>query len=73
MRFFRIRLRVREIFDEEKTYSPQEIVGAVDEEAAIALAKSEWEDEFEILEIKSCEEIFPTAVFCGRVIKGDVL
>ena len=58
MRFFRIRLRVREIF-EEKTYSPQEIVGAKDEETALALAKAEWEDGYEILEVRSCEEIFP--------------
>lgn len=66
MRFFRIRLRVREIF-EEKTYSPQEIVGAKDEETAIALAKAEWEDEYEILEVRSCEEVFPEAVFCNRI------
>lgn len=67
MRFFRIRLRVREIF-EEKTYSPQEIVGAKDEETALALAKAEWEDEYEILEVRSCEEVFPEAVLCDRIV-----
>lgn len=73
MRFFKIRLRVREIFDEEKTYSPQEIVGAKDEETALALAKQEWEDGYEILEVRFCEEIFPTAVFCERVMRGGIL
>ena len=67
MRFFRIRLRVREIF-EEKIYNPQKIVGAKDEETALALAKAEWEDEWVLLEVKSCEEIFPEAVFCQRVV-----
>ena len=67
MRFFRIRLRVRENF-EEKIYNPQEIVGAKDEETAIALAKAEWEDEYEILEVKSCEEVFPEAVLCQRIV-----
>lgn len=72
MRFFRIRLRVREFF-EEKTYSPQEIVGAKDEETALALAKAEWEDEYEILEVKSCEEVFPEAVLCDRIMCGGIL
>ena len=67
MRFFRIRLRVREFF-EEKIYNPQEIVGAKDEETAIALAKAEWEDEHEILEVFMCEEIFPESVICERVV-----
>lgn len=72
MKFFRIRLRVREIF-EEKTYSPQEIVGAKDEETAIALAKGEWEVDYEILEVRSCEEVFPEAVFCNRIMCGGIL
>lgn len=72
MRFFRIRLRVREIF-EEKTYSPQEIVGAKDEGTAIALAKAEWEDDYEILEVRSCEEVFPEAVICSRIMCGGIL
>lgn len=67
MRFFKIRLRVREFFD-EKIYNPQEIVGAKDEETALALAKAEWEGDYEILEVKSCEEVFPEAVFCARII-----
>ena len=67
MKFFRIRLRVREIF-EEKTYSPQEIVGAEDEETALMLAKREWEDGYEILEVRSCEEVFPDAVLCERIV-----
>ena len=67
MRFFKIRLRVREIF-EEKTYSPQEIVGAKDKETALAIARVEWEDEYEILEVLMCEEIFPEAVFCGKIV-----
>ena len=67
MRFFRIRLRVREFF-EEKIYNPQEIVGAKDEEIALTLAKAQWEVDYEILEVKSCEEIFPESVFCERVI-----
>ena len=67
MRFFKIRMRVREIF-EEKTYSPQEIVGAKDKETALALAKAEWEDGYEILEVRSCEEVFPDAVICERII-----
>lgn len=67
MRFFRIRMRVREFF-EEKIYNPQEIVGAKDEETALALAKAEWEDEHEILEVRSCEEVFPDAVLCERVV-----
>ena len=68
MKFFRIRLRVREFFD-EKIYSPQEIVGAKDEETALALAKAEWEDEHEILEVLMCEEIFPESVICERVVR----
>lgn len=67
MRFFRIRLRVREFF-EEKIYNPQEIVGAEDEETALALAKAEWEDEHEILEVLACEEIFPESVLCERAV-----
>ena len=67
MKFFKIRLRVREFF-EEKIYNPQEIVGAKDEETALALAKAEWEDDYEILEIKSCEEVFPEAVLCDRIV-----
>ena len=67
MKFFRIRLRVREIFD-EKIYNPQEIVGAKDEETALALAKAEWEDGYEILEVFMCEEIFPESVICERVV-----
>jgi hypothetical protein len=67
MRFFRIRLRVRD--DEDKTYNPQEIVGTSDEETAIALCKQEWVDcGYEVLEVRSCEEIFPTAVSGGRAI-----
>ena len=67
MRFFRIRLRVREFF-EEKICNPQEIVGAKDEETALALAKAQWEVDYEILEVKSCEEIFPESVICERVV-----
>ena len=67
MRFFKIRLHVREFF-EEKIHNPQEIVGAEDEETALMLAKKEWEDGCEILEIRSCEEVFPDAVFCERII-----
>ena len=67
MRFFRIRLRVRE-FCEEKIYNPQEIVGAKDEETALALAKAEWKGDYEILEVRSCEEIFPDAVICERIV-----
>ena len=63
MKFFRIRLRVREFF-EEKIYNPQEIVGAKNKETALALAKAEWEDGCEILEVRSCEEVFPDAVIC---------
>lgn len=72
MRFFRIRLRVREFF-EEKIYNPQEIVGAKDEETAIALAKGEWEVDYEILEVRSCEEVFPEAVICERIMCGGIL
>lgn len=72
MRFFRIRLRVREFF-EEKIYNPQEIVGAKDEETALALAKAEWEGDYEILEVKSCEEVFPEAVLCDRIMCGGIL
>ena len=67
MRFFRIRLRVREFF-EEKIYNPQEIVGAKDEETALMLAKAEWEDGCEILEVFMCEEIFPESVICERIV-----
>ena len=67
MRFFRIRLRVREIF-EEKIYNPQQLVGAKDEETALALAKAEWENDCEILEVKSCEEVFPDSVICQRAV-----
>ena len=67
MRFFKIRLRVREIFD-EKIYNPQEIVGAKDEETALALAKAEWEGDYEVLEVRSCEEVFPEAVLCERIV-----
>lgn len=67
MRFFRIRLRVREFY-EEKIYNSQEIVGAEDEETALMLAKAEWEDRHEILEVRSCEEVFPDAVLCERII-----
>lgn len=67
MRFFKIRMRVREFFD-EKIYNPQEIVGAEDEETALMLAKKEWEDGCEILEIRSCEEVFPDAVICERIV-----
>ena len=67
MRFFRIRLRVREFFD-EKIYNPQEIVGAEDEETALMLAKREWEDGYEILEVRSCKEVFPDAVLCERIV-----
>ena len=67
MKFFRIRLRVREFF-EEKIYNPQEIVGAEDEETALMLAKREWEDGYEILEVRSCEEVFPDAVLCERIV-----
>ena len=72
MRFFRIRLRVREIC-KEKMYNPQEIVGAKDEETALALAKAEWEGGHEILEVKSCEEIFPESVICERIMYGGIL
>lgn len=69
MRFFKIRLRVRELFDESQIYNPQEIVGAINEETAFALCKQEWVDcGYEVLEVRSCEEIFPTAVFGGRAI-----
>lgn len=67
MRFFRIRLRVREFFD-EKIYNPQEIVGAENEETALMLAKAEWEGRHEILEVRSCEEVFPDAVICERIV-----
>lgn len=67
MRFFRIRLRVREIF-EEKIYNPQEIIGAKDQETALAQAKAQWEVDYEILEVRSCEEVFPEAVICKRVV-----
>lgn len=67
MRFFKIRLRVSEFF-EEKIYNPQEIVGAKDEETALALAKAEWEGGCEILEVRSCEEVFPDAVICERIM-----
>jgi hypothetical protein len=72
MRFFRIRLRVSEFF-EEKIYNPQEIVGAEDEETALALAKAEWEGDYEILEVFMCEEIFPDSVICERVMCGGIL
>ena len=72
MRFFKIRMHVREFF-EEKIYNPQEIVGAKDEETALALAKAEWEDGHEILEVFMCEEIFPEAVICERVMCGGIL
>lgn len=67
MRFFKIRMRVREFFD-EKIYNPQEIVGVEDEETALMLAKREWEDGYEILEVRSCEEVFPDAVLCERIV-----
>ena len=67
MRFFKIRMCVREFFD-EKIYNPQEIVGAEDEETALMLAKREWEDGYEILEVRSCEEVFPDAVLCERIV-----
>ena len=67
MRFFKIRMRVSEIFD-EKIYNPQEIVGAEDEETALMLAKREWEGGYEILEVRSCEEVFPDAVICERIV-----
>jgi hypothetical protein len=60
-------MHVREFFD-EKIYNPQEIVGAKDKETAIALAKAEWENECEILEVFMCEEIFPESVICERVV-----
>ena len=72
MRFFKIRMRVREFFD-EKIYNPQENVGAKDEETALALAKAEWEDRHEILEIRSCEEVFPDSVICERIMYGGIL
>lgn len=67
MKFFKIRMRVREFFD-EKIYNPQKIVGAKDEETALALAKAEWQDEYEILEVRSCEEVFPDSVICERIV-----
>jgi hypothetical protein len=67
MRFFKIRLCVRGFF-KDKIYNPQEIVGAKDEETALALAKAEWKDDYEILEVRSCEEVFPEAVFCARIV-----
>ena len=72
MRFFKIRMRVREFFD-EKIYNPQEIVGAKDEETALALAKAEWEGDYEILEVFMCEEVFPKAVICERIMCGGIL
>lgn len=71
MRFFRIRLRVREIC-KEKMYNLQEIVGAKDEETALALAKAR-EVGHKILEVKSCEEIFPESVICERIMYGGIL
>lgn len=64
MRFFKIHLRVGELFDEA-----EENVGATDKEAAIALCKQEWADcGYEVLEVRSCEEVFPTSVLCERMI-----
>lgn len=66
MRFFEIHLRVRELFDETL-----EIVGTIDQETAIALCKQEWTNcGYEVLEVRSCEEVFPTSVFCERMILG---
>lgn len=68
MKFFKIRANVREFFDTDKTYHPQEVVGASDQETAIVLYKQKWEDcGYEVFEIKSCEEIFPKAVLCRRM------
>lgn len=69
MRFFKIKLFVQP-FLKEKTIRCQEIIGAKDEETALALAKAEWQNECEILEIGSCEEIFPEAVICERIMCG---
>ena len=74
MRFFKIDLKVSDTFDKTKIYSPREIIGADTEEIAIALARRDWVNNgYNVLEIWSCEETYPEAVFCSHIItQGEV-
>ena len=67
MKFFRIRMRICDTFHETDIYNPQDIIGAESEEVALYLVKKEWENcGYKVLEVRSCEQIYPTAVFCER-------
>ena len=73
MKFYRIRLRVKDTFHETNILNPQLIIGAESEEKALYLAKKSWTDNaYEILEVHSCEEVFPSAVFCDYAHFGPI-
>ena len=74
MKFFRIKTKVGDTFHPETTYHPQDLIGAESKETALALCKQDWEnDGYTVLEVISCEEIYPEAVFCNHIIKqGEV-
>ena len=70
MRFFRIKLTTSDTFHPKDTYHPQDLIGADSKETALALCKQSWEyDGYAVLEVNSCEEIYPEAVFCNQVVK----
>jgi hypothetical protein len=72
MRFYQIRLTVYD-YQANNCFSPQDIIGALDEETAKRAAYKEWNDcGYEVQEIFSCKEIFPKAVICERAIFSDI-
>lgn len=70
MRFFRFRLFVRDTFNPKDTYHPQSVIGADSQETALAQCKKAWENAgYDMLEVISCEEIYPKLVFCNQVVE----
>jgi hypothetical protein len=68
MKFYQIRLTVYDP-GADNYFSPQDIIGASDEQTAIKIACGEWEDcGYNVREVFHCKEIFPTAVLCERAI-----
>ena len=74
MKFYRIRLRVKDIFHETNILNPQLIIGAESEEKALYLAKKSWTEDntYEVLKVHSCEEVFPSAIFCDYAYFGSI-
>ena len=74
MKFFSIKTKVNDTFHPTDIYHPQDLIGADSKETALALCKQSWENSgYAMLEVISCEEIYPEAVFCNQVIKqGEV-